>query len=174
MNTYEGMFLLDNEVVRADWQKAKSVVTDVLQKHGAEVVTARRWDERPLAYPIKGRHRATFLLAYFEMDGDGVPPFHRDLEIREDVLRYLQVSVAKVPAEEQQLSEAEGADDFVVPEPPKDAPPPPRKLVLSNSYDPTRTVARSRRDRESVLLVTAPSEAATVARTPSMSAYSMK
>ena len=55
------MFLLDNQVVRVDYKAAKAVVIDTLKKHGAEIVSARRWDERRLAYPIAGRQRATFL-----------------------------------------------------------------------------------------------------------------
>ena len=76
---YEGMFLLDNQVVRADWARAKAVITDALQKHGAKVLTARRWDERKLAYTIRGRRRATFLLTFFEHAGDGVNGMRRDL-----------------------------------------------------------------------------------------------
>ena len=83
MNLYEGMFLLNNDVVRADWQKAKSVVTDVLTKHGAELVTARRWNERKLAYEIKGRKRGTYLLAYYHMGIDGIEGLRRDLELSE-------------------------------------------------------------------------------------------
>ena len=43
---YEGMFLLDNQAVRDDWNAAKAVVTSLLAKHGGRVQTARRWDER--------------------------------------------------------------------------------------------------------------------------------
>ena len=52
---YEGMFLLDNEVVREDWKTAKALVTATIEKHGGTIHTARRWEERPLAYPIKGK-----------------------------------------------------------------------------------------------------------------------
>ena len=87
MALYEGMFLIDNDVVRADWAKAKALVTDTIAKHGGSVQTARRWAERQLAYPIKGKGRATYLLSFFEMSGDAIPPFHRELEIKDEVLR---------------------------------------------------------------------------------------
>ena len=123
MALYEGMFLLDNDLVRAGWAGAKALITDAIAKHGGRVVTARRWDERPLAYGIKRRHRATFLLTYFEMPGGSVSGFQRELEIREGVLRYLQVKAAVVPEGEHALAEAEAAPDFSVPEPPADSPP---------------------------------------------------
>ena len=55
---YEGMFLLDNDVVREGYEGAKALVTSALDKHGATLLSARRWDERRLAYPISGRRRA--------------------------------------------------------------------------------------------------------------------
>lgn len=117
---YEGMFLIDNDAVRASWPKAKSLVTDLIQKHGGGVETARRWAERPLAYPIKRKKRATFLLTHFTMPSNGFQDLNRELEINDHILRYLYIGVDEVPAEERELSAAEGSDDFVVPEPPAD------------------------------------------------------
>jgi small subunit ribosomal protein S6 len=117
---FEGMFLLDNQAVRTDWAAAKSVVTDLLSKHGAKVLTARRWDERPLAYKIRGRRRATFLLVFFEHQGPGVATVRRDLDIEERILRYLILSVDEVPAGEAEASQAELAAGFSVPPPPAD------------------------------------------------------
>lgn len=117
---YEAMFLLDNQVVREDWKKAKGIVTGLLEKHGAKVHSARRWDERKLAYPIKKKNRATYLLTYTEIPNTGIDPLRRDLEISEDVLRYLFLTAEEVPQEELDLASAELSDDFIVPEPPAD------------------------------------------------------
>ena len=118
--TYEGMFLLDNQVVREDWRKAKGIVTDALKKHGAKVVSARRWDERRLAYPIRRRRRATYCLTYYEMGNAGITALRRDLELNENVLRYLILATESVPANELELAAAEDAAGFVVPAPPPD------------------------------------------------------
>ncbi len=120
MKLYEGMFLLDNNEVRSDWKAAKALVTGTLEKHGANVITARRWDERRLAYPIRKRNRATYLLCYFEADPSVSEVLRRDFDLSEKVLRYLILSAEAVPDQERQLSEAELADDFVVPPPPED------------------------------------------------------
>ena len=117
---YEGMFLLDNEVVREDWRRAKSVVTDVLDKNGATVHTARRWDERKLAYAIKHRLRATYFLTYYEIPVDQIPVLIRDLDLSEPILRYILTKAPDVPAGERELAEAERAPDFMVPSPPPD------------------------------------------------------
>lgn len=118
--TYEGMFLLDNQVVREDWNGAKATVTDMLRKHGGTVLSARRWDERKLAYTIKGYMRATYLLTYFQMPGDNLPAMTRDFNLSERVLRYIQLTVDGLPKGELELSEAENAADFAIPAPPPD------------------------------------------------------
>lgn len=125
---YEGMFLLDNQVVREDWKKAKAVVTDVLEKHGASVKCARRWDERKLAYAIKNRHRGTFLLTYYEIAGDAIPNLRRDLELSEKVLRYMIIGRDVIPEGELELAAGEQAVDFAVPAPPPDDAPEPTPM----------------------------------------------
>ncbi len=117
---YEGMFLIDNDLVRSGWESAKAIVTGLLEKHGATVHTARRWDERALAYPIKGKRRATYLLTYFEFDGTQMPLLDADLEITEGVLRYINLRRDEVPATEREAAGKETEADFIVPEPPAD------------------------------------------------------
>ena len=118
--TYECMFLVDNDVVRAGWQGAKQAVAELLGKHGGSFVTSRRWAERRLAYPIGNRNRATYLLAYSDLDPTQMNELRRDLDISETVLRYLILAADAVPAEERELSAAEDSSEFVVPEPPAD------------------------------------------------------
>jgi ribosomal protein S6 len=114
------MFLLDNQVVREGWAQAKARVTDTLTKHGAKVTTARRWDERKLAYTVRRRNRATFLLCYYEMGNEHIAAMRRDFDLSEAVLRYLMVTCEAIPAGETDLAAAEQATDFTVPPPPPD------------------------------------------------------
>src|SRR5262245_60484738 len=109
------MFLLDNQVVREDWTKAKAMVTDTLTKHGAKIQATRRWDERRLTYPIQNKRRATFVLTYFELGNEHIPALRRDIELNERILRYLMLKVEKMPEGELEKAQAEQAADFVVP-----------------------------------------------------------
>ena len=120
MKLYETMLLLDNQAVRAGWREAKAAVTEVLTKHGARMATARRFDERRLAYPIKGKKRGTYLLAYYEIDPAGTDGLRRELDLSETVLRYIQIGAESVPETERALHQAELADTFEVPPPPED------------------------------------------------------
>lgn len=114
------MFLLDNNVVREDWNKAKEVATSILEKHGASITTSRRWGERSLAYTIQKSNRGTYLLTHFQADPDSIKIMRRDLELNETVMRYLILRVEEIPEEEQELHDAELSTDFTVPEPPED------------------------------------------------------
>ena len=117
------MFVLDNTVVRQGWKAAKAIVTDILDKHEAKTITARRWDERRLAYPIKNRGRGTYMISYFELEKGGCTALSRSLELNEAVLRYLITRVDTVPVTEAELASCEDSADFVVPAPPvEDAP----------------------------------------------------
>jgi small subunit ribosomal protein S6 len=91
------MCLLDNREVRKGWQPLKDAVTGLFTKHGAKILSSRRWDERRLAYPIRGQHRGTYLLIYFSADTQVLAAIRRDLQFNESVLRSLLVDCAEVP-----------------------------------------------------------------------------
>ncbi len=95
--TYECMCLLDNREVRKGWQPLKDSVTGLFTKHGAQILSARRWDERRLAYPIDGQQRATYLLAYLKADTQSIAGIRRDLQFSDTVLRSLVLSCEEVP-----------------------------------------------------------------------------
>ncbi|MFO1077549.1 MAG: 30S ribosomal protein S6 [Planctomycetota bacterium] len=106
--TYESMCILDNREVRKGWQPLKDAVTGVFQKHGAKILSSRRWDERRLAYPMKGQQRGTYLLVYFATDTQALAGIRRDLQFTEPVLRFLTMQCDEVP---QTAYEPEAAFD---------------------------------------------------------------
>ena len=106
--TYECMCLLDNREVRKGWQPLKDAVIGLFTKHGAKILSGRRWDERRLAYPIHGQHRGTYLLIYFSADTQSLVAIRRDLQFNESVLRSLLVDCPEVP---QMAYEPEAAFD---------------------------------------------------------------
>jgi len=96
---YECMCLLDNTEVRKGWEPLKDAVAGLFTKHDAKVLSNRRWDERRLAYPIKGQQRATYLLLYFAADTQTVPAIRRELEFSESMLRYMITECDDIPAD---------------------------------------------------------------------------
>jgi small subunit ribosomal protein S6 len=121
------MILVNNQEVRKGWQACKQSVVDLFTKHSAQVVSARRWDERRLTYPIKGQQRATYLLVYFKSPHLAPNAIRRELEFSEVVLRHQILKCEEIPAEAMQpeaaFDETRAGED-VAPTPPP-APPAP-------------------------------------------------
>lgn len=89
MYPYEAMFLVDPVKHTEDAAATEKVVSSLLEKHGAKVQQFERWDERKLAYDIRGHKRGVYLLALFEMPGENVRPLRDDCELTEAILRQL-------------------------------------------------------------------------------------
>ncbi len=100
--TYETMVLLDNREVKKGWDALKSDVCGLFEKHGAKIVSARRWDERRLAYPINGQLRGTYLLMYHDAPTESIVPINRELQYSETVLRSLTTVCEEIPEEAHQ------------------------------------------------------------------------
>ena len=123
------MCLLDNREVRKGWQPLKDAVASLFTKHGAEILSARRWDERRLCYPIRGQQRATYLLAYIKANTQQVAGLRRDLQFSEIVMRSLVLTCDEVPAS---AYEPEAAFDVnAIPAEDAVAPPPPAAAEAS-------------------------------------------
>jgi len=85
--TYEGMFLVD--AGNPDFDASSQPVRTVLSRSEAELLAIKPWDERRLAYEIKGRKRGLYVLTYFKLDPAKVAELERDAELNEGVLRML-------------------------------------------------------------------------------------
>ncbi len=86
---YEAMFLIDSAEAAKDWDGIIELITKMLSKIEAEVVSLKKWDERPLAYPIKRCTRGTYILSYFRADGRRIHELERDVLLSERIMRAL-------------------------------------------------------------------------------------
>jgi len=90
---YEGMFLLDSNRYGRDPEGVSGQVPGMIQEAGGEVLVSRMWEERRLAFPIKGRRKGTYWLTYFRMDGGKLGDLKRKSQLNENVLRALFIKV---------------------------------------------------------------------------------
>jgi small subunit ribosomal protein S6 len=86
---YEGMFLIDSAEAAKDWEGILDHISRILTKADSEIVSIRRWDERPLAYKIRRCERGTYILAYFRGDGRKIHEIERDVQLSERIIRAL-------------------------------------------------------------------------------------
>jgi small subunit ribosomal protein S6 len=93
-NVYECMFLLDTNKVAGDVQAAAKQLHAVLEKNHAEVLASRPWDERRLAYPIKGHKKGLYYLVYYRTEGKNLTVIEHDFSLMRDlVLRMLTLHI---------------------------------------------------------------------------------
>src|SRR5713101_7929386 len=93
LNTYECMFLLDPAKVSGDAGSAATQVEAILTKNHAEVLASRQWDERRLAYPVKGHKKGLYYLTYFRSEGKNLVNIERDCALNETILRLLVIHI---------------------------------------------------------------------------------
>jgi small subunit ribosomal protein S6 len=87
------MFLLDTNRVAGDIPAAAQQLHAILERNQAEVLASRPWDDRRLAYPIKGHKKGLYYLTYFRTEGKSLVNLERDLALNEMVLRYLVIHI---------------------------------------------------------------------------------
>jgi small subunit ribosomal protein S6 len=90
---YEGMFLLDSNRYGRDPDGVAGQIPQMIRDVGGEVLVSRLWEERRLAYAIKGRRKGTYWLTYFRVDGPKLTELKRKARLSDDVLRALFIKI---------------------------------------------------------------------------------
>ena len=88
---YEGLFLISNELANKNLDGLLETIRTALTKYEAKILSLYKWDERKLAYEIKGQKRGTYILSYFTIDPLNIQELTRDLNLSEDLLRFMFV-----------------------------------------------------------------------------------
>ncbi len=92
-NVYEGLFIFDPNKFARDHDALVAEVEEMIKSEGGEVVVSRLWEERRLAYPIKGQRKGAYWLMYFRTDSQQITPLNRKCELHEGILRHLVLKI---------------------------------------------------------------------------------
>ncbi len=92
-NVYECMFILDSSKVAGNLETADKSLRAMLEKHSAEVLVSRPWDERKFTYPIKKQKKGIYYLTYFSSEGKNLVPIEHDCALNETILRMLVLKI---------------------------------------------------------------------------------
>ena len=109
--TYEGLFLLDPTLANQDWDGLKNKVVALIERREGQIVSAKKWGERRLAYEIKGRKRGTYLLIYFQMPAENIATLKRDIQLSEVVLRNMIVKYDRAIDQEAEETQEEAKEE---------------------------------------------------------------
>ena len=92
MRNYEGVFILNPDLVGDAAKSAIAQVQELVSKSGGRVDGLQEWGKRRLAYKIGKRHEGNYLVLNFQMDSQQTKKFEQALRLNDQVLRYLLVN----------------------------------------------------------------------------------
>jgi small subunit ribosomal protein S6 len=95
---YEGMFLFPQSA-GSDLAATVAHLEEILTRHGAEMISLVKWDERRLAYDIRGNKRGLYFLSYFRCPTDRLAAIERSCNLSETLLRSMVVRADHVQPE---------------------------------------------------------------------------
>ncbi len=93
VNIYECMFILDTAKVAGDVGSVDKQLRGTMEKHGAEVLISRPWDERRLTYPVKNQKKGLYYMTYFSCEGKNVVKIEHDCSLNESILRMMVLKI---------------------------------------------------------------------------------
>jgi ribosomal protein S6 len=127
---YEAMYLADAAKGGEELPSFIEHVVGLLERHGAEIERIEKWDERELAYKIKGVTRGLYILVYFRSDPAAIQDITHSINMSEEILRVQilkaeemvpltgeeltkdgEVIVAEEEPEVEETAETEGVTD---------------------------------------------------------------
>jgi small subunit ribosomal protein S6 len=86
---YEIMFLI-GQAQAADLAAAIEHLKEIIVTRGhGEILAIKKWDERRLAYEIRGQKRGMYILCYAKLAGENLAHVERDCNLSEKILRTL-------------------------------------------------------------------------------------
>jgi len=89
--TYEGLFIFDANRFARDRDALAKQVEQLVEQAGGDVLVSRLWEERRMAYPIKGQRKGAYWLMYFSSPTEQIAELTRQCEINDSILRQLFV-----------------------------------------------------------------------------------
>lgn len=95
MRTYEATILVSSTKARADYDAAVADAKAIYETEGAEFTEFEKWEERKLAYPIKGETSAVYLNAYFKAAPESIEKIERRAHLSDAILRHLIIDRSK-------------------------------------------------------------------------------
>lgn len=96
ISTYEGFFLFPQSAA-ADLQGAVDHLKELLDRASAEIISFCKWEERKLAYEIKGNKRGVYFLTYFKAPASNLITLERHCNLSEQLLRFMITKADLIP-----------------------------------------------------------------------------
>lgn len=105
--TYEMLYIIPQDVTEENVPAITAKVDELLQRSGAKITREEPWGRRKFSYAIENQKFGTYQLVYFELPSENLPALEKELQLRQEILRFLivkyRVRTAKEIAEHEAL-----------------------------------------------------------------------
>lgn len=88
-NFYEFSYIVSAVLDDEQYKAVVESVNAMLVENGATIDEVDEWGMRRLQYPIKKQNNGYYVNMYFEVEGSVIVKLERQLEINDNVLRYM-------------------------------------------------------------------------------------
>ena len=93
MNKYELIYIIDTAVEESARKELIERFSGIITNNGGVIEKVDEWGKRRLAYTIDYKTEGYYVLVNFEAEGDVPKEVERNLEINENIIRYLTVKL---------------------------------------------------------------------------------
>jgi small subunit ribosomal protein S6 len=97
MALYETVFIARQDVSAKQVEDLAKSFGKIVNDNGGEVKNTESWGLRNLAYKIKKNRKGHYTLLHIEAQPKAIAELERNMRLNEDVLRFLTVSIEKLP-----------------------------------------------------------------------------
>lgn len=97
MALYETVFIARQDISAKQAEDLAKDFGKIVTSNGGEVKKTESWGLRNLAYRIKKNRKGHYTLLHIEGPASAVVEMERNMRLNEDVLRYMTVSIEKLP-----------------------------------------------------------------------------
>ena len=99
MNRYEMIYIIDTDLEEAARKELIEKVSALIENNGGEIEKVdETWGKRRLAYAIDYKTEGWYVLVTFKASADLPRELERNLQINENVLRYLVIKLVEKKA----------------------------------------------------------------------------
>jgi len=99
MRKYEIALLFDAGLEKKKLEKVLKDFEGFVKKSKGQIIEKEQWKERKLAYPIKKAESGIYFFAHYELETDKNDALLKDLNLNQNILRYL----ITIPSKEAKL-----------------------------------------------------------------------
>jgi small subunit ribosomal protein S6 len=97
MPLYETVFIARQDISAKAAEDLAKAFSKIVNDNGGETKKTESWGLRNLAYRIKKNKKGHYTLLHFDAPPAAIAEMERNIRLNEDVLRYMTVSIDKIP-----------------------------------------------------------------------------